>query len=81
MWSWFEGPDNRLRLARFGAAMAGFRNMTPEDAILDGLSHHPTVLLIDHFLIDASNPQGMHGASSLLAPLSSMLGVALARSP
>jgi hypothetical protein len=38
MWSWFEGSDNRLRLARFGAAMTGWKNMTPEDAILDGLS-------------------------------------------
>jgi hypothetical protein len=45
MWSWFEGPDNRLRLARFGAAMEGLRNMSREDAILDGLSHHPTVTL------------------------------------
>jgi hypothetical protein len=35
-WSWLEGPDNRLRLARFGAAMTGLRNMRPEDAILDG---------------------------------------------
>ena len=47
MWSWFEGSDNRLRLARFGAAMAGLRNMTREDAILDGLSPHATV---DHRL-------------------------------
>ncbi|KAI9465569.1 hypothetical protein BJY52DRAFT_1244847, partial [Lactarius psammicola] len=31
------GPDNRFRLARFGAATIGLRNMAPEDA-LDGLS-------------------------------------------
>lgn len=36
LWSWFEGSDNRLRLARFGAAMTGLRNVTPEDAILEG---------------------------------------------
>ncbi|KAI9450109.1 S-adenosyl-L-methionine-dependent methyltransferase [Lactarius psammicola] len=50
MWSWFEGPDNRLRLARFGAAMAGLRNMTPEDAILDGYAWEklpPSSLVVD----------------------------------
>jgi hypothetical protein len=36
-WSWLERPDNRLRLARFGAAMNGLGNMTPTDAILEGL--------------------------------------------
>jgi len=35
-WSWLERPDNRLRLARFGAAMNGLGNMTPTDAILEG---------------------------------------------
>ena len=35
-WSWLERPDNRLRLARFGAAMNGLGNMTPKDAILEG---------------------------------------------
>jgi len=36
MWSWLEGPDNRLRLARFGAAMDGVKNMSAVDAILEG---------------------------------------------
>ena len=36
MWNWFEAPDNRLRLARFGAAMNGVKNMTPSEAILEG---------------------------------------------
>jgi len=35
-WNWLEGPDNRLRLARFGAAMNGLKNMSPTDAILEG---------------------------------------------
>jgi len=50
MWSWFEGPDNRLRLARFGAAMEGLRNMTPENAILDGYAWEklpPGSLVVD----------------------------------
>jgi hypothetical protein len=38
MWSWFEIPDNRLRLARFGAAMSGLKNMLSADAILEGWS-------------------------------------------
>ena len=37
LWNWLERPDNRLRLARFGAAMNGLGNMTPTDAILEGL--------------------------------------------
>jgi hypothetical protein len=36
MWSWLEGPNNSLRLARFGAAMNGLRNMSSADAILEG---------------------------------------------
>ncbi|KAH8978096.1 O-methyltransferase [Lactarius hatsudake] len=36
MWSWFERPNNRLRLARFGSAMSNVTNMAPEDAILKG---------------------------------------------
>ena len=36
MWSWLEGPDNRLRLTRFGAAMDGVKNMSAADAILEG---------------------------------------------
>jgi len=35
-WSWLEGPDNRLRLTRFGAAMNGLGNMIPPNAILEG---------------------------------------------
>jgi len=31
-WSWLEGPDNRLRLARFSAAM----NCLPPESILGG---------------------------------------------
>lgn len=36
LWTWFEAPDNRLRLARFGASMNGVKNMTPPEAILEG---------------------------------------------
>ena len=36
LWTWFEAPDNRLRLARFGAGMNGAKNMTPSEAILEG---------------------------------------------
>ena len=36
IWSWFETPENRLRLARFGAAMSGLRNISSADAILEG---------------------------------------------
>ncbi|KAI0245830.1 S-adenosyl-L-methionine-dependent methyltransferase [Lactifluus subvellereus] len=36
MWSWYETPENRLRLARFGAAMTGLKNMSSADAILEG---------------------------------------------
>ncbi|KAH8978093.1 S-adenosyl-L-methionine-dependent methyltransferase [Lactarius hatsudake] len=36
MWSWFERPNNRLRLARFGSAMSNVTNMMPEGAILEG---------------------------------------------
>jgi hypothetical protein len=48
-WIWLESPDNRLRLARFGAAMNGLGNMAPADAILEG-----SVMLhdfADHHLI------------------------------
>jgi hypothetical protein len=36
LWSWFESPGNRLRLARFGAAMIGLKNMAPVEAVLEG---------------------------------------------
>ena len=35
-WTWIERPDQRLRLARFGAGMNGVGNMAPKDAILEG---------------------------------------------
>ncbi|KAH8987939.1 O-methyltransferase [Lactarius hatsudake] len=50
MWSWFEGPNNRLRLTRFGAAMSGLRNMSSESAILDGYAWEklpPGSLVVD----------------------------------
>ncbi|KAH9065481.1 S-adenosyl-L-methionine-dependent methyltransferase [Lactarius vividus] len=50
MWSWFEGPGNGLRLARFGASMTGLRNMTSQDALLDGYGWEklpPGSLVID----------------------------------
>jgi hypothetical protein len=48
-WTWIERPDQRLRLARFGAGMNGVGNMAPKDAILEG----PVTLrsLADHDLI------------------------------
>jgi methylase of polypeptide subunit release factors len=36
MWNWLELPDNKLRLARFGAAMNGLKNASPTNAILEG---------------------------------------------
>ena len=36
LWTWYEAPDNRLRLTRFGAAMNGVKNMAPVEAILEG---------------------------------------------
>ncbi|KAH9024031.1 S-adenosyl-L-methionine-dependent methyltransferase [Lactarius deliciosus] len=50
MWSWFESPNNRLRLARFGSAMINVTNMTPEDAILEGYAWErlpPGSLVVD----------------------------------
>ncbi|KAH9971123.1 S-adenosyl-L-methionine-dependent methyltransferase [Lactifluus volemus] len=38
MWSWFEAPENRSRLVRFGAAMTGLKNMSSPNAILEGYS-------------------------------------------
>lgn len=35
-WNWLEGPDNKLLLARFGAAMNGLGNMAPKDGIVEG---------------------------------------------
>ena len=50
MWSWLERPDNRLRLARFGAAMTGLRNMTRQDALLTGLSFF-FFYFVDHLIM------------------------------
>ena len=36
-WNWLELPENKLRLARFGAAMNGINNMSYPNAILEGL--------------------------------------------
>jgi hypothetical protein len=36
LWTWYEAPGNRLHLTRFGAAMAGLKNMNPPEAILEG---------------------------------------------
>jgi len=49
-WTWFEEPDNKLRLTRFGAAMTGMTNMTPEDAIFEGYAWEtlpPNALVVD----------------------------------
>ncbi|KAH9042198.1 S-adenosyl-L-methionine-dependent methyltransferase [Lactarius pseudohatsudake] len=50
MWSWFEGPGNGLRLARFGASMTGLKNMSSQDTLLDGYGWEklpPGSLVID----------------------------------
>jgi hypothetical protein len=36
MWTWFERPENRLRLAQVGAGMNGLKNITPAKSILEG---------------------------------------------
>ena len=38
LWTWYEAPENRLQLVRFGAGMDGIRNMSSPDAILGGSS-------------------------------------------
>ena len=61
-WSWLERPDNRLRLARFGAAMNGLGNMTPKDTILEGLimlrdlAEHQQILKFRHGRVRMGNP-------------------------
>ncbi|KAH9024028.1 S-adenosyl-L-methionine-dependent methyltransferase [Lactarius deliciosus] len=50
IWSWFERPNNRLRLARFGSAMSNVTNMTPEGAIFEGYAWEklpPGSLVVD----------------------------------
>jgi len=78
LWTWFEAPENRLRLARFGAAMNGAKNMNPPEAILEG----PVTLRGSCITVfDTSNSQGTPGDSSLRARSSSMLEAVLAHSP
>lgn len=36
MWTWFERPENRLRLARLGAGMNGVKNASHANSILEG---------------------------------------------
>jgi hypothetical protein len=80
LWTWFEAPDNKLRLARFGSAMDGVKNMTPPDIILGG-----STLLRGFYTspsdLDVSNWQGTAGTSSLRARWLSMSEAALAQSP
>jgi hypothetical protein len=45
-WSWIEGPGNKLRLTRFGAAMNGAKNMTSAETILEGSVSCATSLAI-----------------------------------
>ena len=79
VWTWFEAPDNKLRLSRFGAGMDGLTNMSPPDAILAGL-----ILLCDFCAspshLDILNWQGTTGVSSLRTRWLSMSEAALARS-
>jgi len=70
LWSWLEGTNNRVRLARFGAAMNGAKNITSLDAQLYRLSSDFELL----------NWQGMRGISSPRTRWLSTSGVALARS-
>ena len=53
VWTWFEAPDNRLRLARFRAGMNGVKNMTPPEAILEGSATFGAFAY--YFTIEASN--------------------------
>jgi hypothetical protein len=64
MWTWFEAPDNKLRHARFGAAMDGVNNMISPDTILIGLILlHCSFTSLSH--LEISNLQGTPGDSSL----------------
>lgn len=36
LWTWYEAPENRLRLVRFAAGMNGVQNLSSPDAILGG---------------------------------------------
>jgi hypothetical protein len=78
MWSWFERPDNKLRLARFGASMEGVRNTISADSILEGsviarsFEGRYVTQIYSHW-------QGTPGRASPKAHLLSMLEAALAR--
>jgi hypothetical protein len=80
LWTWYEAPENRLRLARFGAGMSGIKNMASHDAILAG-----SILLRDFFTplshLETSDWQGTAGESFLKARWLSMSEAVLARSP
>jgi hypothetical protein len=45
IWTWFEEPENKLRLTRFGAGMNGIKNVTSSEATLEGL------VMMDSFCI------------------------------
>jgi hypothetical protein len=68
LWTWFERPDNKVRLARFGAAMTGAKNMAPPEAILEGsltsVLHRASLSDLWEYPID----QGTHGIASLRVP-------------
>ena len=36
IWHWWELPENRLRIARFGAGMGSVSRMSPPEALLEG---------------------------------------------
>jgi hypothetical protein len=36
IWHWWELPENRLRIARFGAGMGSVSKMSPPEALLEG---------------------------------------------
>jgi hypothetical protein len=80
LWTWYEAPENRLRLARFGAGMSGVNNMASHDAILAG-----SILLHDFWTspshLGTSNRQDTGGESSLRARWLSMSEAVSARRP
>jgi hypothetical protein len=80
MWTWYETPENRLRLARFGAGMNGVKNISSPDVILAG-----SILLRDFCTslshLNTSNWQDTPGESSLRTRWLSMSEAVLARRP
>jgi hypothetical protein len=77
IWNWFERPDNRLRLTRFGAAMNGLKNASPANAILEG----SVALCCIISPLKYPKFQGTAGDDFLEARWLSMSVVVLARSP